>query len=275
MECRSAVEILLQDSASNVQAWFETRNLLPSNNAVTSFLDEQTWASATHMARATEPLIHYCIDVLSNVVPENEPTISELLHLQLAPACMSGWVGARSSREAGLALGFIAQLRCWAWNTNISAVLDEGFNVQAISPAHSHTYIKFRPQAISYVVIASLDICAGEVREDSYRLKLARIRSALAINSSELANLLRVSREAIRKWDRGDSISAERWADIDQLFSNIEKLQEYINPEKLPAVVRRPIPALQNQTPLDLLASRRSNELLALYEGLTSYQTAI
>jgi len=210
---------------------------------------------------------------VTNIVPEDEETISEFLHLQLAQAWTSSWIGTRSSRLADVAIGFIAHLRRWIQDLKASTRLSSHVDVKLIDPPPVTMQIKFRPHAISYAIMAVLDIRAEEAREDSYHLKLARIRSALAINSSELANLLHVSREAVRKWDRGDPISSERWEGIDRLFSDIEKLQEYIKPENLPAVVRRRIPALHNQTPLDLLASRRSDELLSLYEGLTSYQT--
>lgn len=271
----SDVEILLKDSATNIQAWAETRNLLPSEGVVANFLDQQSWTAATQLARSTEPLVHYCINVVANIVSEEEETISEVLHVQLAQACTSGWVGTRSSLEADVAVGFVANLRHWLHDLQASAQLNTGLDIHIIDPQRSNRKTRFRPQAISYTILAALDTYAEEARHDSYHLKLARIRSALGINSSELATLLHVSREAVRKWDRGGSISSERWESIDQLYSDVERLHEYIKPENLPAVVRRKIPALNNQTPLGLLASYRANELLALYEGLTSYQTPI
>jgi DNA-binding transcriptional regulator YiaG len=272
---RSDAEILLKDSATNIQAWVETKNLLPAAGTVANFLDQQSWTAATRLARSTEPLVHYCINVVATIVPEDVETISEALHIQLGQACTSGWVGTRSSLEADVAVGFVAHLRRWLQDLQASARLTTGLDIHVIGPQHLNKQITFRTQAASYAILAALDNYTEEAREDSYHLKLARIRSALAINSSELAALLHVSREAVRKWDRGDSISSERWEGIDQLYSDVEKLQEYIKPESLPVVVRRKIPALSNRTPLDLLASQRTNELLSLYEDLTSYQTPI
>jgi len=269
---RSDLDVLLGDSATNLQVWFEQRNLLPSGQATAEFLDKQTWTSAVHLAHATEPLIHYCLNVIGDMVPQNHEAVSELIHSELGPVCMSSWVNSRSSREAGVAIGLIARLRRWIHEIRPSTNLPPDLEITEIIP-NSAMPAKINASALSYLIFAGLGVHAVESRDADYHMRLTRIRSALGVNSSELARLLGVSREAIRKWDNGESISSERWSDIDELYSNVDKLLTYIKPEGLPVVVRRQIPALSNQTPLQLLASQRSAELLALYERLTSYQT--
>jgi len=269
---RSDLRVLLEDSASNLQLWFEQRNLLPSGQATAEFLDMQTWNSAVHFARATEPLIHYCINVIGDIIPQDQEAVSELIHSELGPVCMSSWVYSRSTREAGVAIGLISRLRRWIHEIRPRTNLPPELKIREIAPT-SAMPVRFNANALSYLIFASLGAHAVESREEEYHLKLTRIRSALGVNSSELARLLNVSREAVRKWDNGESISSERWSDIDELYANVEKLLTYIKPENLPVVVRRQIPALSNQTPLQLLASQRSAELLTLYERLTSYQT--
>jgi DNA-binding transcriptional regulator YiaG len=272
MDERSDLDVLLGDSATNLQVWFEQRNLLPSSKAAADFFETQTWTSAVHLTRATEPLIHYCLNVISDIVPQDQDTVSELIHSELGPACMSSWVSSRPTREAGLAIGLIARLRSWIYDMRPSTKLSSDIQITKITPGNAMP-VKFNAHAFTYIVTAGLDAHAVESREQDYHLKLTRIRSVLGVNSSEVARLLGVSREAIRKWDNGDPISSERWSSIDELYADVEKLLTYIKPENLPAVVRRHIPALSNQTPLQLLASKRSDELLTLYERLTSYQT--
>jgi DNA-binding transcriptional regulator YiaG len=273
MPTRSDVEVLLQGSATNLQVWFEQKNLLPADNAAAAFLKQQNWVSAVQLARASEPLIHYCVNIITDLVPGDKDAINELIHLELAPVWMSGWLGARSSPEADVAVGLIARIRRWLHDLKPSERLHRSVEINNIEPPRATAGFQIRASALSYLTLASLDVHATETRNDAYRLKLNWIRSALGISPAELARLLHVSREAIRRWELGESISSERWADIDELHSYVEKLLTYIRPERLPAVIRRRIPALSNQAPLELIASRRVGELIALYESLTSYET--
>src|ERR1022692_2931188 len=164
---RTEVDVLLQNSASNAQAWFEARNLLPTDNAATTFLEQQNWASAIHLVRATEPLIHFCVGVISDLVPDDKETVSELIHLQLGPVCMGGWVGTRSSHEADLAVGLTAKLRRWINDLRHSPGLRYEVNVRILEPPPVTSHVTIRPHAISYMVMAGLDLHAAETRDGS------------------------------------------------------------------------------------------------------------
>jgi transcriptional regulator with XRE-family HTH domain len=133
--------------------------------------------------------------------------------------------------------------------------------------------VQLRPEAFTYVVMASLGRDMDESRNGAYLLKLQRIRTALGIRVAELARLLRVSREAIRKWEAGEPISEQWWSIIDQLSAAVDALMRFIKPEHLPSVVRRPVPGLNNATPLEWLASHRFEELIAFYQRVFSYES--
>lgn len=264
--------VLLTGTATNLQTWFETKNLLPSEGAATVFFDEQTLSSATRLVSAAEPLVHYFAAFVGELVSEDDAdTVVPVLHWELARACASGWIGARSSREADVALALTAGIRDWLREWKHGGRLTTKVRIKQLEPPAVGVIVRIRPEAFTYVAIGSIDREMKEARNETYLIKLQRIRSLLGIRPAELARLLRVSREAIRKWDNGEAISPERWADIDKLNATTDTLTRFIRPEHLPAVARRPVPALDNATPLDWLAARRYDELISFYERTFSY----
>src|SRR5712691_6020570 len=109
----SELDTLLRATSTNVLAWFETQNLLPLGDAATRFLDHQTWMSAVRLASAADPLIHVCVNLVRDLVPDEADVLGELLHVQLARICASEWVGSRSTHEEDVAIGITAELRNW------------------------------------------------------------------------------------------------------------------------------------------------------------------
>ncbi len=269
----SGLETLLRATSTNALAWFETHNLLPSGGAATRFLNHQTWMSAVRLVSAADPLIHVCVNLVRDLVPEQADTLEELLHVQLARICASGWVGSRATREEDVAIGITAELRDWLLERIRIGQLSPAVTITALAPGPVSSSVQLQADAITYVVMAGVDRHLDEARAHEYLLKLNRIRSALGITAAELARLLRVSREAIRKWERGDTMAPERWPDIDGLLEAVEMLLRYFKPEHLPSVVRRPIPALNNDAPIEWLASRRFDELATFFDEKFNYGT--
>jgi DNA-binding transcriptional regulator YiaG len=269
----SALDTLLGATSTNVLAWFATQNLLPSDEAATRFLDHQTWISAVRLVSAADPLIHVCVNLVRDLLPDEADALGELLHVQLARVCASGWVGSRSTREEDLAIGITAELRNWLLERKDIGQLPPVITITALAPGPTASSVQLQTGAITYIVMAGVDRHLNESRANAYLLKLNRIRSSLGITAAELARLLRVSREAIRKWEHGDTIAPERWQDIDSLLEAIEMLLCYFQPEHLPSVIRRPVPALNNDAPIDWLASRRFDELFAFFDEKFNYGT--
>jgi len=269
----SALDTLLRATSTNVLAWFATQNLLPSAETATRFLDHQTWTSAVRLVSAADPLIHVCVNLVRDLLPDEADALGELLHVQLARVCASGWVGSRSTREEDVAIGITAELRNWLLERKDIGQLSPVITITALAPGPTARSVQLQPDAITYIVMAGVDRHLNESRANAYLLKLNRIRSSLGITAAELARLLRVSREAIRKWEHGDTIAPERWQDIDSLLEAVEMLLRYFQPEHLPSVIRRSIPALNNDAPIDWLASRRFDELAAFFDEKFNYGT--
>ncbi len=269
----SALDTLLRATSTNVLAWFATQNLLPSAETATRFLDHQTWTSAVRLVSAADPLIHVCVNLVRDLLPDEADALGELLHVQLARVCASGWVGSRSTREEDVAIGITAELRNWLLERKDIGQLSPVITITALAPGPTARSVQLQPDAITYIVMAGVDRHLNESRANAYLLKLNRIRSSLGITAAELARLLRVSREAIRKWEHADTIAPERWQDIDSLLEAVEMLLRYFQPEHLPSVIRRSIPALNNDAPIDWLASRRFDELAAFFDEKFNYGT--
>src|ERR1039457_2895775 len=104
----SGRDTLLSATSTNALAWFKTHNLLPADDVATHFLDHQTWMSAVQLVRGTDPLIHVCVNLVRELVPQQAEVLEELLHVQLARVCASGWVGSRATREEDVAIGITA-----------------------------------------------------------------------------------------------------------------------------------------------------------------------
>lgn len=83
---------------------------------------------------------------------------------------------------------------------------------------------------------------------------LLHIINAWGMSQSEFAGLLGVSRQAITKWiDKG--LPAERAVTIGDLAAATDLLVRHLKLDRIPAVVRRPAPALDGRSLVDLVAA--------------------
>ena len=69
----------------------------------------------------------------------------------------------------------------------------------------------------------------------------------------------------------GGSIAMERRSKIEDLYDFAQWLGQHIRPEMVPTFMRRRIPALQNETPLDWLMANRLDEFRKVYRRAFSY----
>jgi hypothetical protein len=125
---------------------------------------------------------------------------------------------------------------------------------------------------VTYVAAAALDQVVSERKEADYRFELERIQSILGLRPSEMARLLNVSHEGLRKWSRGAPIADERLPRIDELYDFSTWISSRIKPESIAAFMHRRTPALGSQTPIDWLVSGRLHELRSIYERAFSYE---
>mgnify|MGYP000091147065 CR=1 FL=1 len=93
------------------------------------------------------------------------------------------------------------------------------------------------------------------------------------LSQAQTARLLGISRQAVGKWlERG--APTERAALVCDLAAATDLLTHYLKRDRIPAVVRRPIPACENLSLLDLLEQGRSAQLLELCRQMFSFEQA-
>lgn len=118
-----------------------------------------------------------------------------------------------------------------------------------------------------------LDAFAEQLDRHRAGQTLARTLRVWDLSQSAAARLFGVSRQAISKWiDAG--APAERAAVIADLSAATDLLVRYIKRDRIPAVVRRPIPALKDRSLLDLLEQGHSSELLQVCRDMFSFDQA-
>jgi len=102
---------------------------------------------------------------------------------------------------------------------------------------------------------------------------LARTLSVWGLSQAEAARLLGVSRQAVGKW-LAQGVPADRAEFSANLAAATDLLVHFLKRDRIPAVVRRPIPARQGASLLDLLAQGRSRELLEICREMFSFEHA-
>ena len=135
-----------------------------------------------------------------------------------------------------------------------------------------------RPVAAAQHVVAShahdpawLDAFAAAV--DRYRAgnSLARTMRAWGGSQAEAARLFGVSRQAVGKWLRNGP-PVERAIALADLAAATDLLLHYLKPDRIPAVVRRPVPALGGLSLTDLLTRGDTAALLDACRDMFAFE---
>ena len=103
--------------------------------------------------------------------------------------------------------------------------------------------------------VASLDRCRAV---DAFR----RTIETWGLSQAETARLFGVSRQAIGKWRRR-GVSPDRAGAVADLAAATDLLVHHLKRDRIPAVVRRPIPVLDGASLVDLLGRGDTRAVLA------------
>lgn len=102
---------------------------------------------------------------------------------------------------------------------------------------------------------------------------LARILRIWDLSQSHAARQFGVSRQALHKWLES-GVPAERTAAVADLAAATDLLVHYLKRERIPAVVRRPIAALDDRSLLELLAAGETGTLLQACRDMFRFDRA-
>ncbi|MEO0575670.1 MAG: hypothetical protein AAF004_09415 [Pseudomonadota bacterium] len=102
---------------------------------------------------------------------------------------------------------------------------------------------------------------------------LARVLQVWGLSQSEAAQLFGVSRQALSKWLQ-QGIPAERSAAVADLAAATDILVHHLKRDRIPAVVRRAAPALDDQSMIELVALEHTDTLLASCRAMFDFSRA-
>ena len=120
---------------------------------------------------------------------------------------------------------------------------------------------------------AWLDAFAESLDRRRASRSFARTIEVWGLSQAEAARLLGVSRQAIGKWLR-QGIPPERVCEISDLAAATDLLLRYLKRDRIPAVVRTPIRALDGMSLTDLLGRRDTRTLLSACRTMFRFEQA-
>ena len=246
-----------------------------SSGAASTFASLLTVSAANGLVRSVDPLVHRFAELAQVATSRDYPVVAPVLHLEIAVVVASPWFGSSGSYTNDLTLGLTARFRSWIGEVDAAVDIEPAAPITPLEPIQRPDWQPVPSEAVTYVAAAALDRVATERKDADYQYQLGRIQTILGLKPSEMTRLLNVSHEGLRKWSRGGSIADQRLADIDDLYDFALWISSHIKPENVPAFLRRRIPALANQRPIDWLMARRIQELRAVYEKAFSYEQLV
>src|SRR5437879_5478878 len=261
------LDIVLNGSPAELKRWFRTSGLVIDGGA-TAFAGLQSFQSASNMIVSVDPLLHRFASLAAYLSKDvGGSPIGVVLHAEVASVVASPWFGSSGSYSTDVGLGLTARFRNWV-SELVAVSVTPPVEIIALQPQSHGQWHQIPGHAVLYVAAASLDRFSSEQGQESQRYKLERIQSLLGLRLGEMTQLLEVSPQGMRKWHAGGSMAPERSTRVDDLYNLAIWLASHIRPEALPAFMRRDIPALGGQTPLEWLRSRRWHELRRVYERI-------
>ena len=102
---------------------------------------------------------------------------------------------------------------------------------------------------------------------------LKRVFATWKLSQAEVARLFGVSRQAVGKW-LTQGAPAGRASAVADLDAATELLTRYLKRDRIPAVVRTPIPALDGDSLMDLLARGETRVLLTTCRDMFRFERA-
>lgn len=266
MAASASAEIVLDGSVTSLVRWVVSREALPIE-ANADFLNRPSYSAARVLVNSVDRVLHIYVSAVSSVSSGKAQTVNVVLHTELPAVVTGGWIRGADSIAEDLVVGIAAKLRDWFADLKSGGQVASDIRIHPLHPDRDAMRTDLPPEAVSYLVAAGLDRWASEVRDRSYVSRLAEIQASLGVRPSELARLLGVSREAIRRWFDGAPIASDRWDDIDRLERLVRQLANYFRQE-LPALVRRRVPGLSDRTPLEMMYSGRGDEVVRFYHRI-------
>lgn len=95
---------------------------------------------------------------------------------------------------------------------------------------------------------------------------LVHVKELFGLNSSELAELFGVTRQAVDQWERSGELPPGRREKLANLLAVGELLERKLSPGRLPLIARRRADVYGGRTMLEMVTADRDGELRDLTE---------
>ncbi len=99
---------------------------------------------------------------------------------------------------------------------------------------------------------------------------LVSIVSGLGLSPAETGRLFGVRRQAVNSWLK-KGVPQSRLADVARIAKATAALRRFFKPERLPTIVRTPMPDLNQRTILEIIAMHGAEPILRLVYALHSW----
>lgn len=106
-----------------------------------------------------------------------------------------------------------------------------------------------------------LDAFTDALHQQRTASQARRVFTVWGINHSEAGRMFGVTRQAVSRWII-DGIPATQTVALADLATATDILTHYVKADRIPAVVRRPAPALDHKSLLDLVADGRTSDVV-------------
>jgi hypothetical protein len=118
-----------------------------------------------------------------------------------------------------------------------------------------------------------LDAFAEQLDRQRNAAALQRVLRTWDLNQSDVARIFGISRQAMSKWVQ-QGVPAERAAAVADLGAATDLLSHHLKRDRIPAVVRRDAPALQDRSLLGLLERGEFRAVLAACRDMFEFGEA-
>ncbi|MEZ5378152.1 MAG: hypothetical protein R2733_16720 [Acidimicrobiales bacterium] len=118
-----------------------------------------------------------------------------------------------------------------------------------------------------------LDAFADALQQQRSANQARRVFAVWGINHSEAGRLFGVTRQAVSRWVI-DGIPTSQTVAFADLAAATDILAHYLQADRIPAVVRRPAPALAGLSLVDLLGQGRTGDIVGACKAMFQFAGA-
>jgi len=259
--------VLLEGTVADILAWSDQRPV--ARVSCRRLLAGASTRIAHNYTEMALDIVHRALREVCAELPAEAVTPYFLitLHQAIVTAPASGWALVDDDARHAVALEVGQQLR-------VATATHFGRHVRLL-PAPAHARRSREPISatgalraltfVSHLVDADL---AQEQGGPELVGKLDRLQRGFGLNQVELAKLLRVRPQAIRKWQAGGGATPENRAAIDVQLEHLRRLESHFRPGLLPSILRRPAGDLHGRRPIDLVIAGKADQFADYVERI-------